>query len=84
MECGGDHLHQLLPLRDAMQLEVTAIVPDFYWHSDSRTLLIHLLHDKRLPLPIAKFIYNVLEVFYSVPMYVPAPYLYSPLLLTHA
>ena len=69
---------------DALRLEVAAVVPDFYWHPDSRTLLLSLLHDKRLPVPVAKFLYNILTVFYSVPMYVPAPYLYAPLLLTQA
>ena len=38
--------------------------------------------DQRLAVPIAKFIYLILNVFYSMPRYIPAPYLYSPLLLT--
>ena len=67
-----------------LRLEVTALVPDYFWHSDSHTLLLHLLHDGRLSNPVAKFLYNVLAIFYSVPMYVPAPYLYSPLLLAQA
>jgi hypothetical protein len=82
LECRGDHLYQLEPLRDAMRMEVSAIAPDFLWHPDSHTQLLQLLHDRRLPIPIAKFIFQVLTLFYSVPMYIPAPYLYSPVLLT--
>jgi hypothetical protein len=86
INCPDDPTHSLLPLRDAMCLtwNVTAIVPDFCWHLDSRTLLLHLLYDKQLPVPIDKYIYNALAIFYSVHMYVPAPYLHSPLLLTQA
>ena len=51
LECRGDHLHQLEPLREVMRMEVTTIVPDFNRHSDSRTVLL-LLHDERLPIPI--------------------------------
>ena len=83
MDCQGDHLHDLLAVRNAMRSDVVSIVPDFNWQSDTRTQLLHLLHDVRLPVPVAKFIFRILDVFYSVPMYVPAPYLYSPLLLAH-
>ena len=72
------------PLRDALRMEVDVLVPDFAWHSDSLTLLLRLLHDSQLPVPVAKYVYDVLAVFYSVPMYVPAPYLYSPLLHSQA
>ena len=84
LDCRGDGFHPLVTFRDALRLEVAEVVPDFYWHPDSRTLLLSLLHDKRLPVPVAKFLYNILTVFYSVPMYVPAPYLYAPLLLMQA
>jgi hypothetical protein len=84
INCPDDPTHPLLPLRNAMRLNVTAIVTDFCWHSDSRTLLLHLLYDKQLPVSIDKYIYNALAVFYSVHMYVLAPYLNSPLLLTQA
>ena len=80
----GAESHQLAHIRDTMQTEVHAIVPDFTWHVDVQTLIVHLLHDKRLSVPIAKFIFNILEVFYSVPMFIPAPYLYSPLLPAEA
>ena len=53
----GDHLHNLLPIRDAMRLDVMAIVHDLSWQSDTRTQLLHLLHDIRLPVPVARFIY---------------------------
>ena len=84
IDCEGDISHPLVPLREAMRREVTAIVPDFVWHSDSLSLLLCLLHDRQLPVPVAKFIYDVLAVFSSVPMYVPAPFLYTPLLQTQA
>ena len=56
-----------------MRREVAAVVPlaGFYWHPDLRLQFLRLLHDKRLPVSIAKFIFNVLSVFYSEPMYVP-------------
>ena len=78
------HAPRLLELREEMRREVAAVLPGFYWHPDLRIQLLRLLHDKRLPVPIAKFIFNVLSVFYSEPMYVPAPHLYAPLLLAHA
>ena len=84
LECEGDISHPLGPLRDALRMEVDVLVPDFAWHSDSLTLLLRLLHDSQLPVPVAKYVYDVLAVFYSVPMYVPAPYLYSPLLHSQA
>ena len=84
IDCEGDISHPLVPLREAMRREVSAIVPDFVWHSDSLSLLLCLLHDRQLPVPVAKFIYDVLAVFSSVPMYVPAPFLYTPLLQTQA
>ena len=77
---------QLAPLREGMRSEsdVHDIVPAFIWHSDPNRLLQSLLHDKRLAVSqaIAKFIYCILNVFYSASMYasVPAPYLYSPTL----
>ena len=76
--------HPLIPLRDALRMEVTAIVTEIRWHSDSLTLLLCLLHDKQLPVPVAKYINDLLAVFCSVPMYVPAPFLSSPLLQTQA
>ena len=84
MECCADQSCQLQPLRDTLRLEVSAVVPGFSWGPEARSLLLHLLHDKRVTEPVAKFIYKVLDVFYSVPMYIPAPYLYSPLLLPDA
>ena len=78
------HAPRLLELREEMRREMAAVLPCFYWHPDLRIQLLRLLHDKRLPVPIAKFVFNVLSVFYSEPMYVPAPHLYAPLLLAHA
>ena len=62
-----------------------AVAIEMNWRaSPSRRLLtlLRLLHDRQLPVPVAKFIYDILTVFTSVPinMCVPAPYLYSPLL----
>jgi hypothetical protein len=82
MECHGDQSHQLVPLRDAMRLDIIAIIPGWRWHPNLRTQLLHLINDKRLTFSIAKFIYNILAIFYSVPMYIPVSYLYSPLLLS--
>jgi hypothetical protein len=75
---------QLLVLRDTLRSEVGDIVPLFPWNADHDNQLRSLLHDRRLAVPLAKFIYNVLNIFSSVPMYVPAPHLYSPLLFTQA
>ena len=83
IECRGDSLHDLHPVREAMRSDIIAVVPDFTWGSDAHTVLLHLLHDIRVSVPVARFIYKVLSIFYSVPMYVPPPYLYSPL-ITHA
>ena len=58
IECRGDSLHSLHPVRDAMRLDVMAITPDFSWRSDARTVLLHLLHDVRLSVPVARFIYK--------------------------
>ena len=82
MVCRGHH--QLVPIRDTMRSEVLAIAPLLPWLANPGDQLLALLHDKRLATPMAKFIYNILTVFYSTPMFVPAPYLYSPLLLTQA
>ena len=35
-------------------------------------------HDQRLMRRVAKFIYEVLEIFHSVPIFVPVPYTYLP------
>lgn len=86
-----DEVHALLdcnahgglsPIRDLMHAEVQALVPDFRWKMDSFALLRDLLHHQRLALPVAKFIHSILSVFYSQQMFIPAPYLYSPLLLS--
>ena len=82
MECQGDHSHQLVPIREVMRQDVHTIVPDFHWHLDSHAQLQHLMHDRRLSIPIANFVYKILTHFDSMPMYIPAPYLYSPLLPT--
>lgn len=44
MECRGDNWHDLVSVREAMRLDVTVtvVIPDFSWHWDSRTLLLHL------------------------------------------
>ena len=46
-------------------------------NSHTLRLFLHLLHDKLegLSAPLAKFIYDILAIFYSMPMYVPAPYI---------
>ena len=31
LECQGDCLHQLAPLRETMRMDVSTIVPDFHW-----------------------------------------------------
>ena len=80
MDCQGDRSRQLVLIRDVMRRDVHEIVPDFQWHLDSHTLLQFLIHDRRLSIPIADFVFKVLTHFDSVPMYIPAPYLYAPLL----
>ena len=84
MDCQGDRSHQLVLIREVMRREVHNILPDFEWHLDSEsyTQLQYLLHDGRLSVPIAAFVYKVLTHFDSVPMYIPAPFLYTPLLPT--
>jgi hypothetical protein len=89
-----DEVHALLvcqghpgfsPLRLAMQADVQALLPGFHWgtascHTQVTRRLLVLLHDRRLAVLMAKFIYDILNIFDSHPMFIPPPYLYSPLL----
>lgn len=74
----------LRTFRDAMRSEVHIIVRDFRWNTDVTQQLRDPLQDQRLAVLIAKFLHSMLQVFYSPPMFIPAPYIYSPLLLTQA
>lgn len=73
-----DEVHALMECRHSQQLvhrEVAAMVTDFYCNKTC-VHSSYLPHDERLPVPVARFVFNVLAVFYSVPMYVPV---YAPL-----
>ena len=66
----------------ASQQDVVEIIGCAPWSTGLLGQLLELLYDEHLMQQVAKFIYNILEVYNSVPMFIPPPYLY--LLLTVA
>jgi hypothetical protein len=74
-----DARSDLLALRALFWQDVSGIVGDMLQTHDSLALLVALLHDQRLTERMAKYIYVVLEIYGSAPIYIPAPYMYLPL-----
>ena len=59
--------------------DVVEIVGCAPWSADLLGQLLELLYDERLTQRVAKFIYDILEVYNSVPMFIPPPYSHLPL-----
>ena len=74
----------LLALRVTFRRGVTTTTWDVPGKADLLEQLIDLLHDRRLTERVAKYVYVVLEVFSSMPMFIPAPYTYFPWLACSA
>ena len=77
LKCEGSM--ELLALRLTFRRDVIDIVGNVPWRIDLLEQLLDLLHDHRLTVRMAKYVYDVLETFTNVPMFIPAPHLYSPL-----
>ncbi|KAF8222404.1 hypothetical protein L208DRAFT_1413500 [Tricholoma matsutake] len=69
----------LIALRTTFRQDINRMIGEVRWKPDLLEQLIDLLHDQRLTERLAKYIYVVLAVFSSVPMFIPAPYTYLPL-----
>jgi hypothetical protein len=66
-------------LRDVFRVAVHTLIPEFQWPRDISGQLRDLLQEKRLAIPLAKFIFDITNVFYASPVFIAPPYLYSPL-----
>jgi hypothetical protein len=62
-----------------LSIEVSRLTGDVPWNNDLLEQLIDFLHDHRLTEIVARYAYVVLELFSSVPMFIPAPSTYLPL-----
>ena len=69
----------LVMLQAVFQQDVDSIVGGLAWVPDLLQQLKIILHDQRLTERVARYIYVVLGIFSSVPMYIPPPYTYMPL-----
>ena len=68
----------LMDLRQVFKRDIQGLVLDFHCKVDSFQQLTDLLHHPEITSRVAKYIYNVCDVFNSVPMFVPPPYMYLP------
>jgi exonuclease III len=74
-----DARSDLLALRALFRQDVARVIGDLPWTQDLLAVLVVLLHDQRLTVCMAKYIYVVLEIFGSAPIFIPSPYAYLPL-----
>ena len=74
-----DARSDLLALRAVFWQDVARMVGVLPQTPNSLALLVILLTDRRLTERVAKYIYVVLEIFGSAPIFIPAPYNYLPL-----
>jgi hypothetical protein len=75
MICEGHH--DLTMLRSAWRNDTHHSLSSFEWETDKWSALLKVLREPRLAIWTAKYAYDVLMVFDTIPTFVPVPYIYQ-------